>query len=902
VVPKAERRETNAASKRARAAIAALALAASFVASGVLAAPAPPAKRVQVVAKDEPVRDVLLRIGEQAHLNVSVASEVQGNVSLSLHDVTADEAVHAVCMQLRLRCVRDGRTVAVSTESTVVVPLAIVPAARAAQVLRATYPRVGVRTDVAANALVLSGSAADVAAARTIATSLDVRDATKPISEALTLRTPTAATVAERLRSLYPAAKITVVSKTTLLVSATPLDMTQIKGLVAGIDAPTPLPSAIPVSSDAVKVTQRRPADIARAVVAQIPHVHAAVSGSAVALSGSPEDVARAKTLIAQLDVPAYGAKYVQIYRLKNVDAKSVAALIQRSFPDAQVTVDASLNAISVVATAADHQRIADGIARIDGTGGTAAGTSGDPLTAASTGVGAGVPSTHEVIQLQSIVPSQGYGSATSPQDIASAVQQALSVSNPDLRLVVPNGTTQVIVTGSAQSVRAAKELIAELDLVPQSVVLDTEILELDESSVRNLGLQLGTTSIGTTFSEIQPTPNPITGTPGKLISFQPLSRTAISFQAVLNLAISNGKARVLADPRITTISGRTATIRAGDSISILTTVGGGTGTVATTQLQTFQTGVTLDITPIITGNGEVSVALHPVVNSLSGLLNGIPQISTRDTQTSVHLRDNETLVIGGLIEESLQYQETKIPLLGDLPLIGRAFRNQNRTTSRNELIIVVTPHLLTPNQTTTVPSAAAPPGMTIPTPRPLPTLPSNAKFPTAMPTQGPAPARTPLPSPGASPASSSKGESTPGPATGSPSPGATPVGTPSAFAQANVYTFGSPPPSNYAGPSDAPQIFYATLQPTVLTPNSTIRVSAITTTNAQKVTIGTSSTKITLAPVSPGTWQGVFPANSLALPPSATTVQLTLTAARNDGQSASIQIPVSLVRAEPVL
>jgi len=894
VVPKAERRETKPASKRARAAVAALALAASFAASGVVAvpAPAPAAKRVQLVAKDEPVRDVLLRLGEQAHLNVSVAPEVTGNVSLSLHDVTPDEAVRAVCLQLRLRCVRDGRTVEVSTEATQVVPLAIVPAARAAQVLRATYPRVGVRVDAAANALVLSGSGADVVAARTMLTSLDVRDATKPTSEALTLRTPTAATVAERLRSLYPAAKITVVSKTTLLVSATPPDLTQIKGVIAGIDAPTPQPSSIPVSSDAVKVTQRRPSDVARAVSAEIPHVHAAVSGSAVALSGSPEDVARAKALIAQLDVPAYGVKYVQIYRLKNVDAKSVAQLIQRSFPDAQVTVDASLNAISVVATAADQQRIADGIARIDGTGGTGSG-SGDPLTAASGGA-SGVPTTHEVIQLQSIVPSQGYGTATTPQDIASSVQQALSASYPDLRMVVPNGTTQVIVTGSAQAVRAAKELIAELDVVPQSVVLDTEILELDESSVRNLGLQLGTTSIGTTFSEIQPTPNPISGQPGKLISFQPLTRTGISFQAVLNLAISNGKARVLADPRITTISGRTATIRAGDSISILTTVGGGTGTVATTQLQTFQTGVQLDITPIVTNNGELSVALHPVVNSLSGLVNGIPQISTRDTQTSVHLRDNETLVIGGLIQESLQSNETKIPILGDLPLVGRAFRNQNRTTSRNELIIVVTPHLLLPNQTSTVPSAAGPPGMAIPTPQPLPTLPPNAQFPTPPP-KAPAAARTPVPSPGASPAlGASKGELT---ATSSPSPGTTPVGTPSAFAQTNVFTFGSPPPSNYAGPSEAPQIFYATLQPTVLTANATVRVSAITTTNVQKVSIGTSSTKITLAPVSPGAWQGVFPANSLALPPTATTVQLTLTAARNDGQSASIQIPVSLVR-----
>ena len=904
-----DRRQTNAGLKRARAAIAVLALAASFVASGIAvpapapaapAAPAATAKRIQVVAHDENVRDVLLRIGDMGHLSVSVADDVKGNVNLTLHDVTPDEAVHAVCSQLHLHCVRDGRTVSVSVESSAVVPLSIVPAARAAQVVRSLYPRLAVSVNAQSNAVVLAGSAADISAARTIVAGLDVRDASKPTTEAIVLRTQPAAVVADRLRALYPGAKITIVSKYTMMVSALPPDLTQIKALVAGVDAATPAPTLPPISSDAVKVLQRRPQDVARAVNAQIPRVHAAVSGSSVALTGTPDDVNRAKILIAQLDTPPYGARYVQIYRIKNVDAKSVAELIRRSFPDAAVTVDASLNALSVSATAADQQRISDGIARLDGTGGSGNST-GEPGNL-GTSAGAG-PIAHEIIQLQSIVPSQGYGSSTTPQDIAQAVQQALQSSAPDLHVVVPNGTQQLIVTGSPQTVRAAKELIMELDVVPQSVVLDTEILELDASSSKNLGLQLLTTSIGTTFSEILPTPNPNSGTPGRISNFQAITRTPISFQAQINLLIQNGKARVLADPRITTMSGRTATIRAGDSISILTTIGGGSGTVATSQLQTFQTGVNLDITPIITRNNELSVALHPVVNSLSGFLNGVPQIATRDTQTSVHLRDNETLVIGGLIQESSQSQENKIPLLGDIPLIGRVFRNVNTTTTRNELIIVVTPHLLLGNQTTTVPSAAQPPGMTIPTARPLPTLPPNASFPTARPSVAPEYVRTPAPQKSPTATGSPLPSAAP---SASPSPGgsAVPNATPTAFTQANVFVYGSPPPSTYAAPGDAPQIYYAQLSPTVLQPNATVRISVITSTNVQKLTIGTTSTQIGLSPLGTGKWQGVFSANTLNLPPSATTVNLTLTASRSDGQSASIQVPVSVTRqsVDPVL
>jgi type II secretory pathway component GspD/PulD (secretin) len=884
-----------------RFAMAVLAVAAALDVSGVFAAPAAPtpsARRIQLNAHDEPVRDVLLRLGGLAHLNVTVANDVQGNVNLSLHDATPDEAVHAVCSQLQLRCVRDGRTLSVYTQSSVVVPLTIVQAGRAAQLVRQLYPRLAVRVDAAANALVLAGAQSDIQSARTVITGIDVRDATKPTTEAVTLRTQSAQVVAERLRSLYPAAKITVLSRTTMLVSAIPPDLAQIKTLVAGIDAPTPPPVSLPVSSEAVKVSQRRPQDVARAVTAQIPHVRTAVSGTSITLTGSPDDVNRAKALIAQLDLPPYGTRYVQIYRIHNVDAKSVAALVQRSFPSATVTVDADLNALSVTATAAEHQRISDGIAQLDGT--AAAANGANPAAG-----GGGVPSGHEVIQLRSIIPGgQGGNAATTPQDIGAAVQQALQGSYPDLRVTVPNGTQQLIVTGSPQSIRAARELVAELDVVPQSVVLDTEILELDENSSRNLGLQLGNPSVSTTFTEVQPTPDP-NGNPGRLIGIAPFTRTVpIQFSVTLNLLISNGKARVLADPRITTLSGRTATIRAGDTLSILTTTGGGTGTIATQQLQSFQTGVTLDITPIVTNNGELTVALHPVVNSLTGLFNNIPEISTRDTQTTVHLRDNETLVIGGLIQENTQRTESKIPLLGSLPLIGGAFRNNNTTSTRNELIIVVTPHILGANGSApTVPDAAIPPGMVIPTPRPLPTVPPNSGFPSArpqsqrsQPQQQVQPQGQPATTPGP-PAAVGTPVPAPAPPAVGTSAAPTPQATPSALAQANVFTYGSPPPSTYAGPGDAPQIFYATLSPTVLSANTTIHVSAITSTNVQRLTIGTGTTSITMASIGPGLWQGLFSANTLNLPPTATTVQLSLIASRNDGQSSTIPIPVSVIR-----
>src|SRR4029077_17530598 len=98
---------------------------------------------------------------------------------------------------------------------------------------------------------------------------------------------------------------------------------------------------------------------------------------------------------------------------------------------------------------------------------------------------------------------------------------------------------------------------------------------------------------------EIVPTPPPGQFNSPPLLGLQPVTRTPLSAQFTLNFLIQNGEARVLADPRITTISGHTASIRAGDTSYILTQTGGGAGTVATQPLQPFQTRATPYIPPV---------------------------------------------------------------------------------------------------------------------------------------------------------------------------------------------------------------------------------------------------------------------------------------------------------------
>jgi len=429
-------------------------------------------------------------------------------------------------------------------------------------------------------------------------------------------------------------------------------------------------------------------------------------------------------------------------------------------------------------------------------------------------------------VTLHAAIPGVNGTASSSASDIAAAITQALSPSLPDLRVTLYASQSQLLLTGSPNSIRIARELIAKLDALPQMVVLDVTILEVDENVSKMLGLQQ-------------------------------FSRTPLSIGFQLNLLIQNGKAKVLADPKLTTLSGRTASLRAGDNIAILTTTGGSVGTVATTQLVTFNTGVQLDITPVINADNFVSVTLHPTVNNLSSILNGVPQISTRDVQTTVAMREGQTLIIGGLIEDSLNRSETHIPVLGYLPIVGPFFTQTIISGQRNELIITVTPHIVDP-LTSALPAS----------PSSYVELPSDALASAAA-------------SPSAAPA---------------PFVAATPSAGRIAQAPPGSFVFGTRPPSlPSAGPNDPPKIFYVLATPQFVKQGTTISIEAVTSPNVTRVVVQLGSASVSLHQAGPGLWDATVP---FSMPNTSQMAQVPalLSAVRADGVAATLNIPLTLM------
>jgi pilus assembly protein CpaC len=162
---------------------------------------------------------------------------------------------------------------------------------------------------------------------------------------------------------------------------------------------------------------------------------------------------------------------------------------------------------------------------------------------------------------------------------------------------------------------------------------------------------------------------------------------------------------QILAEPNLITLEGKDASFLAGGSFAFptitTTPTGGATAPVITVQFKPF--GVKLDFTPTVTPQGSIDLKVAPEVSSLdyanAVTLQGftIPALSQRRAETEVILKDGESFAIAGLIDNRVIETLSKVPGLGDLPVLGKLFRSRSTQKSTDELLVVVTPHFVKP-------------------------------------------------------------------------------------------------------------------------------------------------------------------------------------------------------------
>lgn len=258
-----------------------------------------------------------------------------------------------------------------------------------------------------------------------------------------------------------------------------------------------------------------------------------------------------------------------------------------------------------------------------------------------------------------------------------------------DASMAIDRRLNAVWLRGSPDRIARMKQMIEMIDIPLDSVVLETQMVELTESGSKALGIDFTNANgqIGVvTFQSGQYIPPGVPAGP---------HLTSATFQAALYAQISKGNGRIVSKPRIAAQSGSTAKIITGDALPILTaiTLSGVNG--VSQQVQYVNVGVTLQIAPRVSDDGYVSSHVYCVVSSVTGFSQGYPTISQRQAETAATVRDGDSFVIGGLTQDENITTKTKVPLLGDIPIVGQAFRTDKQTRTKTELYIIVTPHIV---------------------------------------------------------------------------------------------------------------------------------------------------------------------------------------------------------------
>ena len=281
-----------------------------------------------------------------------------------------------------------------------------------------------------------------------------------------------------------------------------------------------------------------------------------------------------------------------------------------------------------------------------------------------------------------------------------------------DERVMVNPDVNALVLFGTPEEYERAKKLLETLDVELKQVSVEAKIVAIDKNASKNLGVEwFWSTAPQYPEREIE-----ITETnSGRVIETEKYTRKAndstgygilqfgrgpegIPFEwyygAKINALITDGKAKILSRPNVTTIQGREAIINVGNQVPVPKVEN--TNLTSTTSIEYRDAGIILKYTPRINIDGTITATIHTEVSTpqyVSDLR--AYRFNTRSADTTVTVRDGEPMIIGGLIGAEEEKSLSKIPFLGDLPILGALFKNHRKSKTESELMIFLTAHVL---------------------------------------------------------------------------------------------------------------------------------------------------------------------------------------------------------------
>ena len=285
----------------------------------------------------------------------------------------------------------------------------------------------------------------------------------------------------------------------------------------------------------------------------------------------------------------------------------------------------------------------------------------------------------------------------------ADQIGSAARLLEREITIVGDEKSNSLLVSASPRYVDKVREMIGELDVDPPQVLIQVLLAEITLDSLSEWAPEIsGEFGIGSAS---------ITGESGlgvlgsafiNALGVPSLSVATSDFNLLLRALESQGRLQVLSNPSIMAANNQPAMIQVGENIGRPMSTSLSDGGVRQTDVQFEDIGVILKVTPLINPDGFVRLTIEPSVTDLTNRTTQIsedlevPILTKRTATTTVTVRDGQTIVIGGLISDQYEKRLRKVPFLGDIPLLGVFFRSELEETTKTELLIVITPHVIT--------------------------------------------------------------------------------------------------------------------------------------------------------------------------------------------------------------
>jgi Flp pilus assembly secretin CpaC len=299
-------------------------------------------------------------------------------------------------------------------------------------------------------------------------------------------------------------------------------------------------------------------------------------------------------------------------------------------------------------------------------------------------------------VKVEHLQLSTNFGTGSS-KDIRANQFQTIQFRDP----VAATDIHKLIIYGSQEEITAVEEYVKLIDVPARQIMIEAQVIEVNVDALKDLGLksvQGLDDLIETDITSAFPGEGMATGTSSSFI-YDDTGQPAGSFSAAIQALIEDGKATIKARPKVVTVDGRQAIISIGRQVPVgqETQISGDRSIFEVTFVPV---GITLNIKPRIGGGGrEVQMEVDAVVSNVETINNVIadvraPELNTREVHDIVRIPNHQSLILGGLISTETERRTFRIPILGDLPLIGELFRRSKTAEMRTEIIIVITPHI----------------------------------------------------------------------------------------------------------------------------------------------------------------------------------------------------------------